>query len=105
MDRSARPYQQEGACTWNRLSREQLLALPLMTTIEMAARALCLGRTRAYGLARRNEFPCKVIRIGTSYRVVAADLHRITGIDQPAPPRSASRDSTILKISRRTVGS
>ncbi|MCW2913824.1 MAG: hypothetical protein JWN52_1892 [Actinomycetia bacterium] len=25
------------------LNREQLLALPLMTTIEMAARALCLG--------------------------------------------------------------
>jgi hypothetical protein len=62
------------------LSREELMALPVMTTIEMAARTLCLGRTRAYELARREEFPCKVIRIGTSYRVVTADLHRIAGI-------------------------
>jgi hypothetical protein len=67
------------------LSREQLLALPVTTTIEMAARALCLGRTRAYELARRNEFPCKVIRIGTSYRVITADLHRLAGIDQRTP--------------------
>jgi len=56
------------------LSREELVALPVMTTIEMAARAL--GRTRAYELARRDQFPCKAIRIGTSYRLVTADLHR-----------------------------
>ncbi|MDX6435117.1 MAG: hypothetical protein QOE54_7483 [Streptosporangiaceae bacterium] len=67
------------------LSREQLLALPVTTTIEMAARALCIGRTRAYELARRDEFPCKVIRIGTSYRVITADLHRLAGIHQPTP--------------------
>ena len=29
-----------------------------------AARALGLGRTKAYELARRDEFPCRVIRIG-----------------------------------------
>jgi excisionase family DNA binding protein len=59
------------------MSREELAALPTTTTIETAARALGLGRTRAYQLARENRFPCKVIRIGTSYRVVTADLHRL----------------------------
>ncbi|MFD0900192.1 DNA-binding protein [Actinomadura sediminis] len=57
------------------MSREELAALPTTTTIETAARAL--GRTRAYQLARENCFPCKVIRIGTSYRVVTADLRRL----------------------------
>jgi hypothetical protein len=56
------------------MSREELAALPTTTTIATAARALGLGRTRAYELARQGRFPCKVIRIGTSYRVVTADL-------------------------------
>lgn len=59
------------------MSREELAALPTTTTIETAARALGLGRTRAYQLARENRFPCKVIRIGSSYRVVTADLQRL----------------------------
>ncbi|QFG27604.1 helix-turn-helix domain-containing protein [Actinomadura sp. WMMB 499] len=59
------------------MTREELAALPTTTTIETAARALGLGRTRAYQLARENRFPCKIIRIGTTYRVVTADLHRL----------------------------
>ena len=59
------------------MTPEELTALPTTTTIETAARALGLGRTRAYQLARENRFPCKVFRIGTSYRVVTADLHRL----------------------------
>ena len=34
-----------------------------------AAAALGLGRTKAYELARREQFPCRVIRIGEVYRV------------------------------------
>ncbi|GGV40183.1 hypothetical protein GCM10010182_75890 [Actinomadura cremea] len=63
------------------MSREELLALPTTTNVETAARALGLGRTRAYELARLGEFPCKVIRIGVSYRVVTADLRRLLGIE------------------------
>ncbi|TDC86314.1 hypothetical protein E1285_23690 [Actinomadura sp. 7K507] len=61
------------------MSREELLALPTTTNIETAARAIGLGRTRAYELARTGEFPCKVIRVGASYRVVTADLCRLLG--------------------------
>lgn len=64
------------------MTHEELAALPTTTTIETAARALGLGRTRAYQLARDNRFPCKVIRIGTSYRVITADLrHLLTNQD------------------------
>ncbi|GAA4297789.1 excisionase family DNA binding protein [Actinomadura luteofluorescens] len=63
------------------MSHEELAALPTTTTIETAARALGLGRTRAYQLARENRFPCKVIRIGTTYRVITADLQRRLATD------------------------
>lgn len=62
------------------MNRDELLALPATTTIETAARALGLGRTRAYELAKLGRFPCKVIRIGVSYRVITADLHRLLNV-------------------------
>jgi hypothetical protein len=64
------------------MTHQELAALPTTTTIETAARALSLGRTRAYQLARENRFPCKVIRIGTTYRVVTADLQRLVSSGQ-----------------------
>ncbi|WP_339155831.1 helix-turn-helix domain-containing protein [Actinomadura luteofluorescens] len=64
------------------MTHQELAALPTTTTIETAARALGLGRTRAYQLARENRFPCKVIRIGTTYRVVTADLQRLVSSGQ-----------------------
>ncbi|MFG2087186.1 helix-turn-helix domain-containing protein [Spirillospora sp. NPDC048824] len=64
------------------MTREELAALPTTTTIQTAARALGLGRTRAYQLARENRFPCKVIRIGSTYRVVTADLQRLVSSGQ-----------------------
>jgi hypothetical protein len=57
------------------------MTLPTTISVETAARAIGLGRTRAYQLARRGEFPCKVIRIGASYRVVTVDLRRLLGIE------------------------
>ncbi|MER6812986.1 DNA-binding protein [Spirillospora sp. NPDC000708] len=63
------------------MSQDELLGLPTTTSVETAARAIGLGRTRAYELARRGEFPCKVIRIGASYRVVTVDLRRLLGIE------------------------
>ena len=54
--------------------------LPLVT----AGRAFDIGRTKAHELARSGEFPCRVLRIGSSYRVTRADLFRSLGIeDEP----------------------
>ncbi len=65
----------------------QLRAAPtadLMT----AARALGLGRTKAYDLARRQQFPCRVIRIGDTYRVPTAGLLELLGLAPDEPHRS-----------------
>jgi predicted DNA-binding transcriptional regulator AlpA len=73
------------------MTRAELLALPAVVDVTTAARALGLGRSTAYDLARRDEFPCRVLHIGSSYRVPTADLLRVLGIepDQPAPPPAA----------------
>lgn len=57
-----------------------------------AARILGIGRTKAYELARRGEFPYLVIRVGDLYRVSTADLLRLLGITTAeihAPPTAA----------------
>lgn len=59
----------------------ELLALPLMIDVSTAARALGLSRSTGYELARRGEFPCRVLHVGSSYRVPTAELLRVLGID------------------------
>jgi hypothetical protein len=50
-----------------------------------AARALGLGRTKAYELARREQFPCRVIRIGEHYRIPTAGLLELLGVTAEEP--------------------
>jgi len=57
----------------------QLRATPTIDLM-IAARALGLGRTKAYDLARRQQFPCPVLRIGESYRVPTAGLLELLGL-------------------------
>jgi excisionase family DNA binding protein len=59
----------------------ELLSLPPMVDVSTAARALGLGRSTGYELARRGEFPCRVLHVGSSYRVPTAELLRLLGID------------------------
>jgi hypothetical protein len=54
-----------------------------------AAYALGLGRTKAYELARHNEFPCRVIRIGDTYRVPTAGLLELLGVSVEEPRTAA----------------
>ena len=63
------------------ITMAELLAMPVMVNIETAARALGLSRSTGYELARRGEFPCRVLHVGSSYRVPTAELLRVLGID------------------------
>jgi predicted DNA-binding transcriptional regulator AlpA len=62
------------------MTRSELLALPVAIDQPPAARALGLSRSTAYELARRRAFPCRVLQVGSSYRVPTADLLQVLGI-------------------------
>lgn len=63
------------------MTRSQLLALPATTDLVTAAKALGIGRTTAYQLARAGEFPVPVLRLGSRYRVVSSGLLAALGIE------------------------
>ncbi|WP_323178882.1 hypothetical protein [Streptomyces sp. NBC_00291] len=62
------------------MSRDQLLALPVSIDLETGNRALGIGRSKGYELAKRDQYPCKVLRVGNGYRVVTADLLNLLGL-------------------------
>jgi Helix-turn-helix domain len=69
------------------LTISQLADLPVTIDLMTAAQILGIGRTKAYQLARRDEFPCLIIRVGDLYRVSTADLLRLLGTStEPARP-------------------
>jgi len=70
-----------------RVTIAQLRATPTVDLMTAAA-ALGLGRTKAYELARRAQFPCRVIRIGEVYRVPTSGLLELLGVAPEDPPNS-----------------
>jgi hypothetical protein len=70
-----------GAMTMTRaLTLAEVSALPAVTDLVTAGRALGLGRTKAYQLARAGQFPCPVIRVGKAYLVPVAGLLDLLGL-------------------------
>jgi len=69
------------------LTLAEVAALPAVTDLVTAGRALGLGRTRAYELARAGRFPCPVIRAGKTWLVPTAGLLAVLGL--PVPGRGA----------------
>jgi len=55
-----------------------------------AAAALSIGRTKAYELARRDQFPCRVIRIGETYHVPTPGLLELLGVTAETPAANAT---------------
>lgn len=67
------------------LTVRDLLDLPPAVDVETACQALGISRSHGYNLARRGQFPCKVLRAGRSFRVVTADLRRVLCIEDQTP--------------------
>jgi hypothetical protein len=63
------------------MTRDELLALPAAISLDTANRALAIGRSTGYALARRGQYPVKVLRLGNAYRVITADLLRVLSLD------------------------
>lgn len=72
------------------MTRDELLALPVSFDLMVAARALGIGRTLAYDMAKRGQFPTRVLRLGTRYRVTRADLLRVLGVTDDMPEQEGA---------------
>jgi hypothetical protein len=68
------------AVSTRRPSAEEVLAWPPVVDLETARKPLLIGRSKAYQLAATGEFPVKVLRIGTRYRVIAAEVWALLGL-------------------------
>ncbi|MFI6324810.1 helix-turn-helix domain-containing protein [Nonomuraea sp. NPDC050556] len=58
--------------------------LPPTVDLQTAAKALGIGRTKAYQLAREGRFPVRIIKIGDLYRVSTPALIRLLEEHQEA---------------------
>ncbi len=62
------------------MTQAELLALPTSFKLwPTAGRAFGLGRSATFELAKRGEFPCRVLRLGGKCLVTRADLFRALG--------------------------
>lgn len=62
------------------MTPSELLALPPTVDLPTAGRAIGIGRNQAYQLASRGEFPCRVLKLGTRYKVVTSELLELLSV-------------------------
>lgn len=66
-----------------------LLALPPLFGLELAAKPLDVSRATVYALARRGELPIPVVHVGSRMKVRRCDLLKYLGIADPAAAPAA----------------
>jgi hypothetical protein len=64
-----KPREQGTMDNVTRWTVERVKDLGLVTSLETAGQILGIGRSKAYELARNDEFPVRVMRVGRCYRV------------------------------------
>ncbi|MBO0512400.1 DNA-binding protein [Streptomyces beijiangensis] len=62
------------------MTLQELLALPLTVSVETAARALGIGKSKAYELLRRDEFPVRTLKLGEVVKVPTGALWEVLGV-------------------------
>lgn len=81
---------------------EQIRELGVRTDLETAAAVLGIGRSTAYGLARRGKFPCRALQVGRRWIVPVAGLLEVLGI--PGEPSDHRSDARLIAAGQRGVG-
>ena len=76
------------------MTDDELLRLPVLLTVPVAGRVLGVGRTVAYQLVRRDQWPTPVIRVGGQIRIPRTPLLELLGLPTPEatpPPETPAR--------------
>lgn len=81
------------------MNRDELQNLPTILDVPTAARVLDIGRSLAYELIRRGEWPTKPLRVGRLIKIPTAPLltylgETPTGPASPATSRGPAPGST-----------
>ncbi|MFF0744234.1 integrase [Streptomyces sp. NPDC004111] len=72
------------------MTHDELMALPVTVTLETANRALMIGRTTGYSLAKRGMYPVPLLPGRRGYVVSRYHLHRYLGAAaEPSAPGAA----------------
>ena len=58
------------------MTLDELRACPATIKIPIAAKALGISRAQAYALASRGEFPTRVLKLGSTFRIPTEPLIR-----------------------------
>lgn len=76
------------------MSVEELRALPAAVPLALACRALAIGTTKGYGLAREGEFPVPLQPVGNSkYRAPKTAILAYLGVLEAPPAQEVLRAS------------
>jgi hypothetical protein len=72
----------------DKLTTDEVLALPAAVDLATAGRAFGIGQTKAYELARAGQFPCPLLTLGSRRVVARHHIIEALGIeDVPAVDR------------------
>jgi hypothetical protein len=66
------------------MTRDELAALPPLLDVPTAAKVLGIGRSLAYDLIRRDQWPTAVLRIGKLIKIPTAPLLNL--LENPSTP-------------------
>jgi len=76
-----------------RMDRKQLLALPAVVDLTVAARALGIGRSAAYELVRSDRWPTPVLHLGHRIRIPTEPLLVLLGLSTEPVDNPARREA------------
>lgn len=75
------------------MTKEELNALPPVLDVPTAAEVLDIGRTLAYELIRRGQWPTPVLHVGRLIKIPTAPLLRLLEHADQATPLEGHRDA------------
>jgi hypothetical protein len=87
------------------MSEAQVRALPVSVPLVLAGRAFGMAAGKSRELARSGEFPCRVIKVGSRYRVPKSAILDALGLDTGAagaPSPGAASEQTAQADERST---
>ena len=83
------------------MSQAELFELPVSVDLETAGRAFGIGRTKAFELARADQFPVPVLRVGAKYRVTRTSILKALGVEPAAAVSQDPQPAALLRAHSR----